>query len=176
VQTWRRSLVGLAAVVTAGALVAGACGGDDDDAADSQRGDAPEQAAGPDSDATATTTTTIAGGATDDGAAGSSAEVDQIGEMDFCDGFRAAIRLDSTTALAGARQLEAPAEIADDWQVFLDFAETSMSDEPPAGSPAEVAAAGQAAEEATGRVLAYVGQECGYSVDATTGEVTGDGG
>jgi hypothetical protein len=172
----RRSLVGLAAIVAAGVLFAGACGGDDDDADGSGRDDAPEDSARPDSDAADATTTTTAGGAADDGAAGSSADVDEIGEMDFCDGFRAAIRLDSTTALAGARQLEAPAEIAEDWQVFLDFAETSMSNDP-AAAPDDVEAAGAAAEEATSRVLAYVGQECGYSVDAFTGEVTeNDGG
>jgi hypothetical protein len=167
----RRSLVGLAAVVAAGALFAGACGGDDDDADGSRREDAPEDAARPDSDTADATTTTTAGGASDEGAAGSSADDDvgEIGEMDFCDGFRAAIRLDSTTALAGARQLEPPAEIVDDWQVFLDFAESSLSNEPP---PADVEAAGAAAEEATSHVLDYVGQECGYSVDTFTGEVT----
>jgi hypothetical protein len=180
----RRSLVGLAALVTAGALVAGACGGDDDDADDSRRAEAPDEAAAPGSGATDTTgatgaTTTTAAGATDDGAGGSPVDAgtaDDIGAMDFCDGFRAAIRLDSATALAGVRQLEAPAEITDDWQVFLDFAETSMSGEPMAATPEEVEAAGAAAEEATGNVLDYVGRECGYSVDMVTGEVSEDGG
>jgi len=167
--TWRRSLAGLAAVVTAGALFASACGGDDDDADDSRRADAPEEAAGPGSDATDSTTTT-AGGATDDGAGGSSAEAgtaDGVGAMDFCDGFRAAIRLDSATALAGVRQLEAPAEISEDWQVFLDFAETTMSSEALPGSSEEIEATGAAAQVATDNVLDYVGRECGYSADAT---------
>ena len=173
--TQRRSLIGLAAIVTTGALLGSACGGDDD-TDDSRRGDAPEENVDQDADAAANSTTTSAGGATEDGTAGSSDDdVAAIGEMDFCDGFRSAIRLQSTTALAGARQLDAPDEIADDWQVFLDFAEASMSTEPPTGSAEEIAAAGAAAEEATGRVLTYVGDECGYSVDAMTGEVTEDG-
>jgi hypothetical protein len=159
--------------VAAGVLFAGACGGDDDDADGARRNDAPEDAARPGSDAAEATTTTT-GSAGDDGAAGSSADADEIGDMDFCDGFRAAIRLDSTTALEGARQLEPPAEIAEDWRVFLDFAETSMSDDPAATS-GDVEAAGAAAEAATAHVLAYVGQECGYSVDQFTGEVTENG-
>ena len=166
----RRSLVGLAAVVATGALLLGACGGDDDDAEGSQRSDAPETTARPDSDADDATTTTAGG--SDEGATGSSANADEIGEMDFCDGFRAAIRLDSATALAGARQLEPPDQIAADWQVFLDFAESSMSADPAPGSAADVEAAGAAAQEATTHILDYVGQECGYSVDAFSGEVT----
>jgi hypothetical protein len=175
-RTWRRSLIGLAAVVTAGTLVAGACGGDDDDAGDAPRDEAAEDATGPD----AADTTTTAGGA-DDGAAGSADAPDapdagEIGEMSFCDGFRAALRADSTTALEGAQQLEVPDEIAEDWQVFMEFAQTSMSDAPAGESAEEIAAAGAAAEEATQNVLDYVGRECGYSVDATTGEVNEDDG
>jgi hypothetical protein len=168
----RRSLVGLAAVVAAGTLLVSACGGDDDDAEGSRRSDAPETTARPDSDAGDATTTTTAGGTTDEGATGSSANADEIGEMDFCDGFRAAIRLDSATALAGARQLEPPDQIAADWQVFLDFAASSMSADPAPGSAADVETAGAAAQEATTHILDYVGQECGYSVDAFSGEVT----
>lgn len=181
----RRSMVGLAAVVTAGALLVGACGDDDDDAGGAARDDASEDAAGSGSDAAETTTT--AGGATDDGTAGTSDEgaegaeagapsADEIGAMSFCDGFRAALRAASTTALEGAAQLEPPAEIAEDWQVFMEFAETSMSDDPTADTPEELEAAGAAAEEATQNVLDYVGRECGYSVDAATGEVTEDDG
>jgi hypothetical protein len=170
----RRGPVVLAAIVATGVLFVGACGGDDDDAADSsRRSDASEDAARPGSDAT-TTSTTTAGGEGEDSAAGSSAGADDIGAMDFCDGFRAAIRLDSATALDGARQLEPPEEIADDWRVFLDFAEASMSDDPSAANPGAV---GASAETATANVLAYVGRECGYSVDQFTGEVSesGDG-
>ena len=47
-----------------------------------------------------------------------------------------------------------------------------MSAEPSPGAAADVEAAGAAAQEATTHILDYVGQECGYSVDAFSGEVT----
>jgi hypothetical protein len=166
------------ALVAIGVLFAGACGGgDDDDGAGSERrSDEASDDAGSASDDDATTT--ASDGAADDGAVDSSADdsgtdlsAEDIGEMDFCDGFRTAIRLDSEDALDGARLLEPPDEIADDWEVFLDFAETSLSTDPTDPSE-DVAAAGAAAQEATTNILDYVGQECGYTVDPYTGEVS----
>jgi hypothetical protein len=167
-----------AALVAAGVLFAGACGGDDDDdgAGSERRSDEASEDARAEDDAT----TTASDGADDDGAVDSADDADapdggtsadDIGEMDFCDGFRTAIRLDSETALDGARQLEPPDEIADDWEVFLDFAEASLSTDP-AESSEDLAEGGAAAEEATTNILDYVGQECGYTVDPYTGEVS----
>jgi hypothetical protein len=164
------------AFVAAGLMFAGACGGDDDDdgAGSERRSDEASEDArsGADDDAT---TTASDGAADDDGAVdspdGGSDSVEAIGEMDFCDGFRAAIRLDSDAAIDGARLLDPPDEIADDWAVFMDFAEASLSTDP-ADQPEDVEAAGEAAQAATENILDYVGQECGYTVDAVTGEVT----
>jgi hypothetical protein len=175
----RYRLRSAAALVAAGVLFAGACGGDDDDdgAGSERRSDETSEDARAEDDAT---TTTASDSAADDGAVDSAGDsdspdagtsADDIGEMDFCDGFRTAIRLDSETALDGARQLEPPDEIADDWEVFLDFAESSLSTDP-ADPSEDVAAVGAAAEEATTNILDYVGQECGYTVDPYTGEVS----
>jgi hypothetical protein len=164
----------LAAFVLTGLVAVSACGGDDDDAASrSRQGDASKASrsgsgSGSGGEA-ADTTATSAGG----GGGGSSDKADEIGKMSFCDGFRAAIRLDSTTALAGVHQLDPPGEIADEWRVFLDFADSAMA-EPSNADPDRKAAAD--AQEAATKVLDYVGRHCGYSVDIDTGAVTDDHG
>ena len=136
----RKTMTGFLAV---GVLLLGACGGDDDDKAD---------------DGTKTDEESTDNPITGDGPAADTPFCQDVLEL-----FNGSTNVDAASeAIAAAREIEPPDELADDWDKWISgVAEMSSPDVTLDPSDPAAAAAYQEVYEAAGNVFAYIGTECG---------------
>lgn len=134
----------MTALVVAGALLVGACGGDDDDTADDDKK----------TDETDTNTDVEADG--------------PAADTPFCKDVLELFNSPDTQAnatdeaIAAARAIEPPAELAEDWDKWIGgVAEMSAPDAALDPNDPEAATAAQDVYQSAQNVFTYIGTECG---------------
>jgi hypothetical protein len=131
----------MTALAAAGVLLLGACGGDDDDAKGNDKQD---------------------DSSTDAGETGAKAD------SGFCKDVVALLTSTETAspaqAIAAAKKLDPPAELADDWDAWVSGIE-SMDTTSPSFDPNDPEASGKYQEmyAATQKVFTYIQNECGMA-------------